>query len=109
MKSKFVPADDKAKAQAAATTQLNNYMSQLIFNPVIKKFAPNVSTASFDARINAFARASDSRAAEMIGIARNTTESHQWAVATLSSTLQETMDIKKYVAWMGEDTLLCSP
>lgn len=104
--SKFVPSDDKAKAQAAATTQLNNYMSQLIFNPVVKKFAPNVSTASFDARINAFARASDSRAAEMIGIARNTTESHQWAVATLSSTLQETMDIKKYVAWMGEDTLL---
>lgn len=103
---KAMSAADKAKTQAATTAQLDNYMSKLIFNPIIKKFAPNVSTPSFDARVAAFARASDNRAAEMIGIARSTTESHQWAVATLSASIQDKLDIDKYIAWMGEDTLL---
>lgn len=103
---KAMTSSDKAKAEAQATAQLDNYMSKLIFNPIIKKLAPNVSTASFDARVTAFARSSDRRAAEMIGIARGTAESHQWAVATLSASIQDKLDVDKYIAWMGEDTLL---
>lgn len=103
--NKAIPAKDKAKAKVAADQQLDDYMSKLIFNPIIARQAPNVSTPSFDARIAALAKASDNRAAEMIGIARDA-DSHQWAVATLSASLQDKLDVDKYIAWMGEDTLL---
>lgn len=104
--NKSLSAKEKEDALAKNSAQLDDYMSRLLFNPAIARVTPNVSSASFEARVTALSKASPKRAAEMIAIARGTQESHQYAVATLSASIQDKLDVDKYIAWMGEDTLL---
>lgn len=99
-----VPEAKRAAVIKQHDADRDAYMVGLIQDRTFKAFVPTVGSPDFVRRVGVIAKASKAGAIEGIGIG-TAKESHQWAVATLSQSIQGALDVDKYIAWLGEDTL----
>lgn len=102
-----VPQANRAAVIKQHDVDLDAYMVGLIKQKAFASIVPTVASPDFAKRVTALsqvAKAADK--GKSFAALTAAKDGQQWAVATLSNSVQQQMNIAKSIAWLPEDTLI---